>query len=66
LALAAKIATTRNLDRSKDRSERAVAQILDALVSATMAASPVSGAQHIHLGLNNPCLHLSKHGFTFF
>jgi len=66
LALAAKIATARNPDRSKGRSERAVAQILDPLVPTTVAASSVSCTQHIHLGLNNSCLHLSKHGLAFF
>src|ERR1700691_3593575 len=62
---AAKIAAAENLNGSKNRSGYAGAKILDALIPATPEASPVSSTQHIHLSLNNPSLHFSKHGLAF-
>jgi hypothetical protein len=62
---AAKIAAAGNWKGSKDRSGYAGSKILDALISATPEASPVSSTQHIYLSLDNPSLHFSKHGLAF-
>ena len=51
---AAKIAAAGNLNGSKNRSSYAGSKILDALIPATPAASPVSSTQHIYLTLDNP------------
>jgi hypothetical protein len=62
---AAKIASAGNFNGSKNCSGCARSKILDALILATPEASPVSSTQHIHLSLNNPSLHFSKHGLAF-
>jgi hypothetical protein len=62
---AAKIASAGNFYGSKNCSGCARSKILDALIPATPEASPVSSTQHIHLSLNNPSLHFSKHGLAF-
>src|SRR5580692_7139550 len=62
---AAKIASAGNIYDSKNCSGCARSKILDALIPATPEASPVSSTQHIHLSLNNPSLHFSKHGLAF-
>jgi hypothetical protein len=62
---AAKIASAGNFHGSKNCSRCARSKILDALIPATPDASPVCSTQHIHLSLNNPSLHLSKHDLTF-
>ena len=62
---AAKIASAGNFNGSKNSSGCARSKILDALIPATPEASPVSSTQHIHLSLNNPSLHLSKHAGRF-
>jgi len=66
LTFATEISAARNLNGSKNRSDCAGAQILDALVPTTPEASPVSSTQYIHLGLNNPSLHFLKYGLAFF
>ena len=50
---------------SKNCSGCAHSKTFDALILATPEASPVSSTQHIHLNLNNPSLHFSKHGLAF-
>jgi hypothetical protein len=62
---AAKMASAGNFMGSKNCSGCTRSKILDALILATPDASPVSSTQHIHLSLNNPSLHLSKHGLAF-
>jgi hypothetical protein len=62
---AAKIASAGNFNGSKNCSRCAGSKILDALIPATPEASPLSSTQHIRLSLNNPSLHLSKHGLAF-
>jgi len=65
LTFAAQIAAARNLNGSKNRSDCAGAQILDALVPTTVEASPVNCTQYIRLGLNYPSLHFLKYGLAF-
>ena len=62
---AAKIASAGNFNGSKNCSGCARSKILDALILATPEASPVSSTQHIHLSLDNPSLHFSKHAVAF-
>jgi hypothetical protein len=57
LTFAAEIAAAGNFNGSKNRSDCAGAQILDALAPTTPEASPVTSTEHIRLGLNNPSLH---------
>jgi hypothetical protein len=62
---AAKIASAGNFNGSKNCLACARSKILDALILATPEASPMNSTQHIHLSLNNPSLHFSKHGLAF-
>ena len=54
-----------NFNGCKNCLACARSKILDALILATPEASPVSSTQHIHLSLNNPSMHFSKHGLAF-